>query len=82
MEPRVLTRLPWSSEWITRAAAASARSGTTSKDNGWLDLYVANNISDNALYLNQDGRFEETGLESWVAELSRGDGTGHCGLGS
>jgi len=37
-------------------------------EDGWLDLYVANDISDNALYLNREGRFEDAGLESWVAD--------------
>jgi tetratricopeptide (TPR) repeat protein len=36
--------------------------------NGWLDLYVANDISDNALYLNRAGEFEDAGLAAWVAD--------------
>jgi tetratricopeptide (TPR) repeat protein len=36
---------------------------------GWLDLYVANDISDNALYLNRRGRgFADAGLAAWVAD--------------
>lgn len=37
-------------------------------ENGWPDLYVANDISDNALFLNKEGQFEDAGLESWVAD--------------
>jgi tetratricopeptide (TPR) repeat protein len=36
---------------------------------GWLDLYVANDISDNALYLNHGGEtFEDVSLAAWVAD--------------
>ncbi|MDX1631855.1 MAG: FG-GAP-like repeat-containing protein [Thermoanaerobaculia bacterium] len=35
---------------------------------GRLDLYVANDISDNALYLNRGETFEESGLSSLVAD--------------
>ncbi|MFQ5350055.1 MAG: FG-GAP-like repeat-containing protein [Thermoanaerobaculia bacterium] len=35
---------------------------------GLLDLYVANDISDNALYLNRGETFEEVGLSAWVAD--------------
>jgi len=37
-------------------------------ENGWLDLYVANDISDNALYLNNGGRFTDSSHASWVAD--------------
>ncbi len=37
-------------------------------DDGWLDLYVANDISDNMLYLNREGRFEDVSLAAWVAD--------------
>jgi tetratricopeptide (TPR) repeat protein len=40
-------------------------------DDGRLDLYVANDVSDNALYLNrleEQGRFEDAGLAAWVAD--------------
>jgi tetratricopeptide (TPR) repeat protein len=37
-------------------------------DDGWLDLYVANDISDNALFLNRQGTFEDAGLAAWVAD--------------
>jgi len=35
---------------------------------GRLDLYVANDISDNALYLNRGDTFEDAGLAAWVAD--------------
>jgi tetratricopeptide (TPR) repeat protein len=35
---------------------------------GWLDLYVANDVSDNAFYLNRQGRFEDAGHSAWVAD--------------
>lgn len=35
---------------------------------GRLDLYVANDISDNALYLNAGETFEDAGLAAWVAD--------------
>ncbi|MCC6587167.1 MAG: VCBS repeat-containing protein [Bryobacterales bacterium] len=35
---------------------------------GWLDLYVANDISENKLYLNQNGRFVDAGRSAWVEE--------------
>ncbi len=41
-------------------------------DDGRLDLYVANDVSDNAFYLNRsDGKhaaFEDAGLAAWVAD--------------
>ncbi len=37
-------------------------------DDGWLDLYVANDISDNALFLNRRESFEDAGLAAWVAD--------------
>ncbi len=37
-------------------------------DDGWLDLYIANDISDNALYLNRQDTFEDAGLRAWVAD--------------
>ena len=37
-------------------------------DDGRLDLYVANDISDNALYLNRGDTFEDAGLTAWVAD--------------
>jgi hypothetical protein len=36
---------------------------------GWLDLYVANDVSDNVLYHNLgDGRFEDISHNAWVAD--------------
>ena len=37
-------------------------------DDGWLDLYVANDISDNVLYHNVHGRFEDISEAAWVGE--------------
>ncbi len=37
-------------------------------DDGRLDLYVANDISDNALFLNRGETFEDSSLASWVAD--------------
>lgn len=37
-------------------------------DNGWQDLYVANDISESKLYLNFGGRFEDAGRTAWVGE--------------
>ena len=37
-------------------------------DDGWPDLYVANDISDNALYINREGRFEDASHAAWVAD--------------
>ncbi|MGB9467144.1 MAG: FG-GAP-like repeat-containing protein [Candidatus Acidiferrum sp.] len=35
---------------------------------GWLDLYVANDISENKLYLNRHGTFVDAGRGAWVEE--------------
>lgn len=35
---------------------------------GWLDLYVANDISENKLYLNRRGAFLDAGRSAWVEE--------------
>lgn len=37
-------------------------------NNGWMDLYVANDISESKLFLNRNGRFEDAGSSAWVAE--------------
>jgi enediyne biosynthesis protein E4 len=38
-------------------------------DDGWLDLYVANDVSDNALFRNLgSGRFEDVSHTTWVAD--------------
>jgi tetratricopeptide (TPR) repeat protein len=35
---------------------------------GWLDLYVANDISENKLYLNRHGQFVDAGKAAWISE--------------
>lgn len=35
---------------------------------GWLDLYVANDVSDNVLFRNLGGRFEDISHPAWVAD--------------
>jgi tetratricopeptide (TPR) repeat protein len=35
---------------------------------GWPDLYVANDISENKLYLNRRGKFIDAGKDAWVEE--------------
>ena len=35
---------------------------------GWPDLYVANDISENKLYINQRGKFVDAGKDAWVEE--------------
>jgi tetratricopeptide (TPR) repeat protein len=37
-------------------------------DDGWPDLYVANDISDNALYINREGRLKDESHAAWVAD--------------
>lgn len=37
-------------------------------DDGWLDLYVANDISESKLFLNQQGKLLDAGSAAWVAE--------------
>jgi hypothetical protein len=37
-------------------------------DDGRLDLYVANDISDNAFFLNRGDTFEDAALAAWVAD--------------
>lgn len=38
-------------------------------NDGWLDLYVSNDVSDNALYRNLgDGTFEDASHRAWVAD--------------
>jgi tetratricopeptide (TPR) repeat protein len=37
-------------------------------DDGWPDLYVANDISDNALFRNTGGKFEDISHPAWVAD--------------
>lgn len=35
---------------------------------GWLDLYIANDVSENKLYLNRNGKFVDAGRSAWVEE--------------
>jgi enediyne biosynthesis protein E4 len=35
---------------------------------GWPDLYVANDVSENKLYLNHHGKFVDAGKDAWVEE--------------
>ena len=35
---------------------------------GWPDLYVANDISENKLYINHHGKFDDAGKDAWVEE--------------
>jgi len=37
-------------------------------EDGWPDLYIANDISDNALYLNHDGQLKDSSHAAWVAD--------------
>lgn len=37
-------------------------------DDGWQDLYVANDISDNAFYRNVGGKFQDISHPAWVAD--------------
>ena len=37
-------------------------------EDGWRDLYVANDISDNVLYRNDGGRFTDISHPAWVAD--------------
>jgi enediyne biosynthesis protein E4 len=45
-------------------------------DDGRPDLYVANDISDNALFLNRGDTFEDAGLAAWVADYRGAMGLG------
>jgi tetratricopeptide (TPR) repeat protein len=38
------------------------------KGDGWPDLYVANDISENKLYVNHHGKFTDRGKDAWVEE--------------
>lgn len=37
-------------------------------NDGWLDLYVANDVSDNVLYYNMGGHFKDISHPAWVAD--------------
>jgi hypothetical protein len=49
-------------------------------DDGWPDLYVANDTTPNLLFRNLGGRFEEIGLAAGVALSDRGKAEGGMGL--
>lgn len=44
------------------------------------DFYIANDTTDNLLYLNRGGRFEETGVNAGVARDDRGVANGSMGV--
>ncbi len=46
-------------------------------DDGWLDLYVANDVSDNAMYRNLgNGKFSDISHSAWVADYRGAMGLG------
>ncbi len=47
---------------------------TDLNDDGWADIYVVNDVSPNALYVNQGGRFAEKGVAAGVADPRGGMG--------
>jgi hypothetical protein len=61
---------------VTSAAGVANESGRSLSavwadfdEDGWPDLYIANDVSDNALYRNRgDGSFEDLSHEAWVAD--------------
>ena len=52
---------------------------TDINNDGWMDLFVANDTLPNFLFVNQDGKFEEAGLESGVGYTQ--DGRARSGMG-
>ena len=54
---------------ITPAGEACLRRGSTFDEDGWPDLYVANDVSDNVLYRNRhDGTFEDISHAAHVGD--------------
>jgi tetratricopeptide (TPR) repeat protein len=43
-------------------------------DDGWLDIYVANDVSDNVLYHNTGGKFEDISHQACVSDYRSGMG--------
>jgi hypothetical protein len=65
-------------------AAFGAGLGVSTADfnrDGWMDIYVANDQSDNQLWMNRgDGRFENTGLMSGTAYNAHGKAEASMGV--
>ncbi len=61
---------------VTNMAGRSLSASWCDFDNdGWIDLYVANDVSENALFLNQaDGSFADISHSAWVADYRGGMG--------
>ena len=50
---------------------------------GWPDLYVANDVSDNAMFRNLgDGRFRDVSHSAWVADYRGAMGLGDRATGT
>ena len=66
---------------LTDAAAAYGFGvlATDYNDDGWIDLYVANDTNPNFLYRNRAGRFESVGLAAGVAVNA--EGRSQAGMG-
>ena len=71
---------------VSKESGISARLGkawgvvaTDINNDGWMDLFVANDTVANFLFMNQRGRFDEVGLEADVAYSA--DGRTRSGMG-
>lgn len=77
-ERNLLLRNEGNGRFIDRAAEAGvvnlegrslAASWTDFDEDGWIDLYVANDVSDNVMYRNRgNGTFEDISHAAWVAD--------------